>query len=426
MTRRRRGSLSLVAALAIFAGFTACSSSSKPPSSSASTSASTAGSSATSGSGSGGGTATGSPINVGIICDCTGALASAGADGPAVYRAWASTVNAQGGLNGHPVKVFLVDTQSNPANATQAVQTLVNTDHAIALVDWSNLSPVFASTVAADKVPVVGANVSELEMYQSPYFFSQGQTEDSLYASIIEAAKSAGATNLALFYCAEATQCQEGIKPLQDAGTKLGLPVAYTGEVAATAPNYTAQCLAAQQKHVTGLFVADVALVIEKAAKDCAQQGYHPVYVIDGVVLAPGDLTNPGLKDQLAAPVSNLPYFDTQSPAVQAMDAAVNKYAPGTLTNADWNEFASLMWPAGLLLADAVKQGNVGANGATPTAAGIMSGLEGLKGDTLDGWAPPLTYAAGQPHPISCWFTAQVKNGQFLLPNGTKVSCANS
>ncbi|MDA8045049.1 MAG: ABC transporter substrate-binding protein [Actinomycetota bacterium] len=421
MTGRRRRAFSFIAALAIFAGLTACSSS-KSPSSTSNTTA--AGSSATT-SASGGGTATGSPINVGIICDCTGALASAGADGPAVYRAWASSVNAQGGLNGHPVKVFLVDTQSNPANATSAVQTLVNSDHAIALVDWSNLSPVFASAVAAAKVPVVGANVSELEMYQSPYFFSQGQTEDSLYASIIGAAKSAGATNLALFYCAEATQCQEGIKPLQDVGAQLGLPVVYTGEVAATAPNYTAQCLAAQQQHVTGLFIADIALVQLKAAKDCNQQGYHPIYVIDGVVLAPGDLTNPGLKDQTAAPVSNLPYFDTSSPAVQAMDNAVNKYAPGTLTNSDWNEFASLMWPAGLLLADAVKQGNVGANGATPTAAGIMSGLEGLNGDTLDGWAPPLTFPAGKAHPISCWFVAQVKNGQFLLPQGTKVSCQN-
>ena len=421
MTGRRKRIFSFIGALTIIAGFAACSSSSKSSSSST-----TNGNSATTAQGSGGGSATGSPINVGIVCDCTGPLASAGADGPAVYRAWASSVNDNGGLNGHPVKVFLVDTQSNPSNAVQAVHTLVNSDHAIALVDWSNFSTVFASDVVAAKVPVVGANVSELEMYQSPYFFPQGQTENSLYASIIGAAKSGGAKDLALFYCAEATQCQEGIKPLQETGASLGVPVTYTGEVSATAPNYTAQCLAAQEKKVTGLFVADVAFVIEKAAKDCYQQGYHPVYVFDGVVLAPGDLTSPGLNQNTAAPSSNLPYFYTQSAAVQAMNNAVNKYAPGTLTNSTWNQFSALMWPAGLLLAAAVKQGNVGANGATPTSAGIMSGLEGLHNETLDGWSPPLNFPAGQAHPVNCWFTAGIKNGQFVMPNGTTTSCMNS
>jgi branched-chain amino acid transport system substrate-binding protein len=67
-----------------------------------------------------------------------------------------------------------------------------------------------------------------------------------------------------------------------------------------------------------------------------------------------------------------------------------------------------------------------GANGTTPTAADLVKGLQSLKGDTLDGWAPPLTFAAHQPHPVDCWFTTEVKNGQFQMPIGlSQDHCSN-
>jgi branched-chain amino acid transport system substrate-binding protein len=63
----------------------------------------------------------------------------------------------------------------------------------------------------------------------------------------------------------------------------------------------------------------------------------------------------------------------------------------------------------------------VGTNGVD-----LVKGLQSLKGDTLDGWAPPLTFAANQPHPVDCWFTTEVKNGRFQMPLGLKTTCSNS
>ena len=79
-------------------------------------------------------------------------------------------------------------------------------------------------------------------------------------------------------------------------------------------------------------------------------------------------------------------------------------------------------WISGLLLRDAVKGSGIG-TGGTPSAAAITKGLDSLKGDTLDGWSPPLTFTAGKTHPIDCWFISQVKNGTPMLVNSGKVDC---
>ena len=52
-----------------------------------------------------------------------------------------------------------------------------------------------------------------------------------------------------------------------------------------------------------------------------------------------------------------------------------------------------------------------------------MKGLDTIKGNTLDGMAPPLTFKAGQVHDVNCWFTARVENGVPTLVNGGQVTC---
>jgi branched-chain amino acid transport system substrate-binding protein len=120
--RRRKAVLSGIGALAAVLVIAGCSSGS---SSTTSTSAATS-SPAPAASGSSTAAATGSPITVGVICDCTGAFAPVLVDGEKVYQAWANTVNASGGISGHPVKIILADDQSNPGNALTDVENLVN------------------------------------------------------------------------------------------------------------------------------------------------------------------------------------------------------------------------------------------------------------------------------------------------------------
>ena len=81
------------------------------------------------------------------------------------------------------------------------------------------------------------------------------------------------------------------------------------------------------------------------------------------------------------------------------------------------------MWDSGLLFADAANAGGLGANGSAPTSAQLIKGLQSLHGDTLDAAAPPLTFTAGQPRPVDCWFEALMKNGKSSLPSDTQTVC---
>jgi branched-chain amino acid transport system substrate-binding protein len=255
-------------------------------------------------------------------------------------------------------------------------------------------------------------------------FYPEGQTEDSLFAGIIDAVKQAGATKFALIYCAEAVQCQEGIAPLQAAAKGAGLSVVATEEVSASAPNYTAQCLAAQQAGATVLFTADAQTVDEKVIQDCYAQGYKPKVVIDGEILLPSLTTTPAINQATYFTVPNLPYF-AKNAQITAMNTALKKYAPGVLKDVNYGELPMETWVAGKMFQAAAAAGHLGANG-TPTSAQLIKGLDSLHGATLGGLAPPLTFKAGKPHPVDCWYYALLKKGKYSTPFGLKPVCSTS
>lgn len=414
---RRSGKLfRAVATVALVAAVAACSSSSKQPSTSSSNPAS---------SGTSGGTRapSGAPIKVGIICTCSGPFGGANVPDVDVYKAWVNTVNGSGGIKGHPVQVTTEDDAGNPGTALTDARTLIS-DHMDAIVDASTTTQAWAAAVQAANVPVVGMNDNEAPMFTNPDFYPEGQTADSQGTAYIMTLKTAGASSFGDMYCVESVSCAQFEQLLKTAGGKVGVPLTYSTTIAATAPNFTAQCLAAQQKQIKYLVLEDGATIIARVATDCDRQGYDPTYVIGGGSYSPLFETTPGVKADTWSYYPNLPYW-AKTPAVEAMNAAVDKYYPGLRQNANlWDELASQSWPSGLLLADAVKAGGLNP-GDTPSAAEIIKGLESLKGDTLDGWAPPLTFPAGKAHPVGCWFTGRLQNGVSHLIDNGHLTCGS-
>jgi branched-chain amino acid transport system substrate-binding protein len=137
---RTRVFLALLAviALVILAG---CGSSSSSSSSSGAASSSSGGSTAAAG-GSGstdtsscgpkpGVKATGSPINIGTID--TKQPGTDFSDGPNMIAAYFSCVNANGGVNGHPLKLFIQYDQTQPAQIAAAAKQLIQTNHVLAI-----------------------------------------------------------------------------------------------------------------------------------------------------------------------------------------------------------------------------------------------------------------------------------------------------
>ncbi len=405
------------AALAAVLSVSACSSSSTSSNTSTGTSSSAPASSAPATSSSTGATtaASGSPISIGVECSCTGAFGTTVSQAWVVLQAWGKSVNAAGGISGHPVKFTEEDNGSVAGTAATQVQGLV-ADKVSAIVDLDILDAVWQKTVDAAKIPVVGGNFSTPMFYTDANWYPAGQTNDSIVTSVAAVAKQAGATNLADLYCAESVQCQESVPLIKAAGAKAGTPVVYTASISATAPNYTAQCLAAKDAGVKAIFIGDGLQVIAKVATDCDQQGYDPIYVTEGTGYQSFAETTPGLKDNLWSPFPILPYYST-NPAVTAMNTAVDKYFPGTTTNVNsWSEFAVQAWTAALLLQQALKNADVTAS-TTVTPAVFTTGLSKVSNETLGGFTPSLSFT-GATHSVDCWYVGRVTGGKASQVGG--------
>jgi branched-chain amino acid transport system substrate-binding protein len=398
----------------------ACSSSSKPSTSSATTTPQS--SSSTSPAGASSSQASGAPIKVGVVCTCSGPFGGSIVPSLDVYKAWVNTINATGGIDGHQIQLITKDDASNPGTSASDAQALVAA-HVVAIANMSNFDSTWASAVSAAGIPVVGTNSTEETFFTNPDFYPEGQTNDSSIVAVVATAKAAGAKTTGLMYCAEAPICQQGVPAVKAAGKAAGVPDVFNAEIAVTAPNYTAQCVAAQQAHVESLFIGQSSSVIARVGNDCARQGYKPIYLTEGEGYSAVLLSGAGLKDNTWSPYNDLPYWDTSNPSVQQMDTALDKYYPGLRSNTQiFSELSAMSWPSGILLEDAIKAGGLGA-GDTPSATEIVKGLQSLHGDTLQGWSPPLTFTPGKPHPVSCWFTAHITGGVPSLVDGNKVTC---
>jgi branched-chain amino acid transport system substrate-binding protein len=76
--------------------------------------------------------ATGTPINIGTID--TKQPGTDFSDGPNMIIAYFNCVNANGGVNGHPLKLFVQYDQTQPAQIAAAAKQLIQTDHVVGIV----------------------------------------------------------------------------------------------------------------------------------------------------------------------------------------------------------------------------------------------------------------------------------------------------
>jgi branched-chain amino acid transport system substrate-binding protein len=411
----RHGRIATVClALALAAGAAACSSSG---SSSSTTTP------ATSASGS---TATGAPIVIGSVGTYTENAAGGFTDpGKPAIEAWASWVNAHGGINGHPVKLIVDDNQGDQAEAVSMVKQLVQQDHVVAFVSNQDgsLNAGYATYLEQQKIPVLGGSVFTLEPWVSnPMFFPEGLTAIQDMSSLAISAKQLGITTVGSLACSEAAQCAAANVLAKAVFGGAGIPYTYGGLVSSTATDYTASCLAAEQKGVKGLILlVPTSSEGQVIAGDCQRQNYTPSYIIPGEAIGAGYLQSAAFNNAFTS-APTLPWFST-APAMADFNAAMKQYAPSVnLASSSVQEplTATDAWVSGLMFQEAVKLSGVT---GIPTSADILAGLAKFKDETLGGMAAGLTYTDPTNKIESCYFTIQIKSQQFTLPNGATPSC---
>ena len=359
----------------------------------------------------------GAAIRVGSICSCSGPQASLLADAEKVSQAWADSVNASGGINGHPVKLFTYDDGQNPATALQDAKALVEQDHVIAIVgETSTIDGAWVPWVVSQGVPVVGGSSGNPAQAASPGVYPSGSTLLAITVGTIAEAK--GKKDFGLMYCAETPVCAQVIPLATGVGKLFGLKVAATS-ISATAPSYAAPCLKFKGAGVDALFVADNGPIVQRVVAACAQQGYAPLEVTDEAATSSAMLNDSQLAGTLASGGNAKP-FDSSLPAVKAFQDALAKYYPGLLSSAGFTQDDFYSWTGGKLFEAAAKAADIGPNS---TPAELKTGLYALKNDTLGGIAPPLTYTKGKPFFTPCWFSSKIEKGTLISVNGNRPVC---
>jgi branched-chain amino acid transport system substrate-binding protein len=125
---------------------------------------------------------TGTPITVGVSEPLSGPAQAQGfaPDGQAClkgYELWASDVNSHGGLNGHPVKLVVMNDEGWPASTEYDYKWLINHDHVnLTLAPFSSLLTATGAVPATEPLhyvlPAGSAGAPSVYATKDPYLFS--------------------------------------------------------------------------------------------------------------------------------------------------------------------------------------------------------------------------------------------------------------
>jgi branched-chain amino acid transport system substrate-binding protein len=332
---------------------------------------------------------------------------TANTDVSSTLKDWVKYTNAHGGISGHPVKVDALDDACNPGTGLTNAHTLIN-DHVLAILDNDVADAAWFPAVLAAKIPIICGtqNANGFTCSSTPTAFPSGGTVlPELYGDFA-AAKAAGAKSVAEVYCTESPQCKQSL-PVYAGFTKaLGLKNLTPLAASESAPSYTAQCVSMQQAGAQAVFPAGPPSV--KLAGDCAQQGFKPTYIEASGTWENSFLTDSNLQNAVGS-VCEVPWTVTNTPATEAFRAAT-----GNLISTSFSPYNVITaWSSAQLFAVAAAKLR---SAASPT--GVLNALDSIKGETLGGFSPPLTFTAGKAHTVPYYYEMSIKGGKWVSPNG--------
>ncbi|MBO0729504.1 MAG: ABC transporter substrate-binding protein [Acidimicrobiaceae bacterium] len=387
-----------------------------------------------SGSAAGNNKSNGSPITVGLLTTLTGPAAAQFLGNLPGAQARIDLQNAQGGVNGHQIKLISADDQTSVTGANTAMSDLIQSKGAFAVIDLSDFTAGGAYRVAQRAgVPVVGFPSDGPEWGQKPNTnmisiegnvpsTGIGGEVNTLYPKV---AKMLGATNMADLALAGEPASDQGAQSFAKAAKSIGLKIGYTNySIPIGTVDVTPAVLAMKQAHVDGFesgLLDNTNLALMTTAR---QAGLHFVAPLLAAGFSQDLLDQPasnqaaqgGVYDLFQRPVN------TPNAATRTEQAAFAKYE-------HYTGVPSLGWTAGWVSADLLIQGLKGA-GANPSHTSVLNTLHNLKGYTADGLLPgPIDLSLanfGKPPKTLCNYFAQLKGHQFVTLNGGKPICGTN
>jgi branched-chain amino acid transport system substrate-binding protein len=334
-------------------------------------------------------------------------------------KAWVADVNARGGLNGHPVRLITVDDGGDPSRAVAGAKRLVEEDKVQAFFATRSLftEQAYAPYLEERRIPIISTCGCNPVDGPSPMTFDGyiNPNGGGVWMHMGPILTETDKRQIALFYCREAPICQIVRDNTIKAQKDLGYTVVFEAQVSIAQPDYTAEVIAARNAGADAVAsVMDNASTL-RIARSMARQGWSAPYSSQFSNHDERVLTNGG-KDVEGFLISGATAAWSSSPLMADYRAAVDRYVSGGVKS----DFGAGAWVGGKLM-ELIAAGF----GATVTNEDFLTGLYGLREETLGGRIAPTTFVQGSHDRTNhCMVPIQVRKGAFVAPHGDTFSCA--
>jgi branched-chain amino acid transport system substrate-binding protein len=354
---------------------------------------------------------TGTPIKIGLMVDMTGPGGAPYASAAKVFQAWAAETNATGGIGGHPVQVVVNDTRGDSPTAAAAAEELIGDESIAAVVSASvNTDSAVGETLSRSGLPVVGGIGYNPRVWGAlKNYFGVTTTFPHVVNMQIASAQRLGAKTLSVVACAEDPSCVAAIPVFEAAAKAAGTTYAGTVKIAASAPNYTAECLDLVRRKADFVQLSIGPSVGVRLVQDCQTQGYKGYFGSSAGGVTAELYDTKGI--HLAGALNAFPWWVDDTPVKQYRDAMAARGVDAK----DWaNPNATAMWATGKLFARALSTA-AGQPGDQVTRQTVLAAYGKVSGETVDGLLPePMTFTADKPGPpVNCFWLYQYKDGAF-------------
>lgn len=197
ITKRGSGTVLLLIALLLTAVLAGCGSDTEATTTTA-TVTNTTGTTAETTTESTGGPATGTPYKIGLLTTLSGPVAFLGKDIADTSQMEVDKINAEGGVDGHPIELVVEDDGMDPGKAVAALTKLAQDKDVLAITGLTitALEPAVRPVAEREKVPfvILSPTLPDLRARGDKYVFNISANEMNNAYSIIQILKAKGVT----------------------------------------------------------------------------------------------------------------------------------------------------------------------------------------------------------------------------------------
>ncbi|MGH9041352.1 MAG: ABC transporter substrate-binding protein [Acidimicrobiia bacterium] len=351
-----------------------------------------------------------SDVVLGSIGVEAGILGAVTGPTPPAIRAWASQLNARGGLAGHRVRVVLADDGNDPARAQALVRQLVEQDKVIAFINEYTLNTLGAVMPYLEErqIPVIGSIGGDFVGGASPMMFnplagSFGTSQ--AWAALLTINAMSEHNKVGLVYCREVNGCTTYAQTMKKLLPYGDLNIVYEAQVSLAQPDYTAEMIQAQQAGAEVVFVLLDSSAIVRVARSAHRQGYEPT--LAAAFNASHDVILSGGEDVEGLLVGGRYASWDSSPLVQDYRDAMAAYQP----SAPKGDLGGGVFVVGRLIEEKIGP----FLREPPASAQFLEGLFALDRETLGGRLPGISFPReGSREKVNlCTVPQKLVNGKF-------------